>query len=100
MRHNMLGRLNEKENCEIHVFRNIKTATGQPARKKVCHKRKTTVEGLRAWKENLKAHACKSPKVPKNLREWCGKSKAKAKTKAKSPRKSAKRAQLALPGMR
>jgi hypothetical protein len=91
MRRHMLGRLKDKANCEIHVFRDIKTASGKPARKKVCHKRKVSAEGAAAWRASLKKHACKSPKLPDSLRAWCG---------VKAKRKSAKRAQLALPGMR
>jgi hypothetical protein len=91
MRHG-LGKLKDSTNCEIHVFRSVKSADGKgPARKKVCYKRKVSAKAKAAWTANLKKHACKSKKLPASLHAWCG---------VKPKRRGSRRNQLALPGVR
>jgi hypothetical protein len=66
-----LGKLNDKGNCEIHVFRNLKSDSGKgPARKKVCYKRKVSERARAAWANNLKK-ACSSSDLPKSLMAAC-----------------------------
>jgi hypothetical protein len=77
-----LGRLSDKENCEIHVFSRIKSPTGKGmARKKVCYKRKVSAAAKAAWANNLKK-ACKAKNLPDSLKKACGKKPRASRAKA------------------
>jgi hypothetical protein len=66
-----LGKLNDKGNCEIHVFRDLMSSKGKgPARKKVCYKRKVSERARAAWASNLKK-ACSASNLPDSLMAAC-----------------------------